>query len=228
MKKNITILYVDDNDFIREEAVEYLSLLYTNVLEAKNGEEALKIYSRSKPNIIITDIEMPIINGLQMVKSIRRKDKQTPIIIVTAFMNPEYLLEAIELRLVKYILKPMTNHKLDIALSLAHECLEEEVDNCIVELSSNSFYDKLNRTLVINKEVIELTHNEIMLLTLLLKNSNVITTYREIKNKIWNYEENYRDSLRSLIRSLRYKLGTIIIKNISGIGYKINIEKSVD
>ena len=228
MKKNITILYVDDNDFIREEAVEYLSLLYTNVLEAKNGQEALKIYSRSKPNIIITDIEMPIINGLQMVKSIRRKDKQTPIIIVTAFMNPEYLLEAIELRLVKYILKPMTNHKLDIALSLAHECLEEEVDNCIVELSSNSFYDKLNRTLVINKEVIELTHNEIMLLTLLLKNSNVITTYREIKNKIWNYEENYRDSLRSLIRSLRYKLGTIIIKNISGIGYKINIEKSVD
>jgi len=131
---------------------------------------------------------MPIMNGLQMVKAIRRKDKKTPIIVLTAFMNPEYLLEAIELRLIKYIIKPMTNHKLDIALSLAHECLEENVDNCVVQLSLNSYYDKLNRTLIINNKIIDLTYNEIMLLTLLLKNSNTITTYSEIKNKIWNYE----------------------------------------
>jgi len=188
MKNNLTILYVEDNDFIREEAVEYLSLIYNNVLEASNGQEALDIYSHSKPDIIITDIEMPIMNGLQMVKAIRRKDKKTPIIVLTAFMNPEYLLEAIELRLIKYIIKPMTNHKLDIALSLAHECLEENVDNCVVQLSLNSYYDKLNRTLIINNKIIDLTYNEIMLLTLLLKNSNTITTYSEIKNKIWNYE----------------------------------------
>ncbi len=226
MKRNITILYVDDNNFIREEAVEYLSLIYQNVLEASNGEEALDIYAISKPDIIITDIEMPIINGLQMVKSIRRNDKKTPIIILTAFMNPEYLLEAIELHLVKYMLKPITNHKLDIALALAHESLEEEVTNSIVQLSENSYYDTLNRTLFINKKSIKLTHNETLLLTLLLKNSNTVSRYGEIKNKIWNYEENYRDSLRSLVRSLRHKLGGIVVKNISGIGYRILIKVS--
>jgi DNA-binding response OmpR family regulator len=224
MKKNITILYVDDNDFIREEAVEYLSLLYTNVLEAKNGQEALEIYALSKPDIIITDIEMPIINGLQMVKAIRRNDKKIPIIIVTAFMDTEYLLEAIELRLVKYILKPMTNHKLDIALTLAHEFLEEESDICIVQLSSNTYYDRLNRTLIINDKIIELTHNELMLFSLLLKHLNSVVSYSEIKNKIWNYEENYRDSLRSLVRSLRHKLEGIVVKNISSIGYRMIIE----
>jgi DNA-binding response OmpR family regulator len=224
MKKNITILYVDDNDFIREEAVEYLSLLYRNVLEAKNGQEALEIYALSKPDIIITDIEMPIINGLQMVKAIRRNDKKIPIIIVTAFMNTEYLLEAIELRLVKYILKPMTNHKLDIALTLAHEFLEEESDICIVQLSSNTYYDRLNRTLIINDKIIELTHNELMLFSLLLKHLNSVVSYSEIKNKIWNYEENYRDSLRSLVRSLRHKLEGIVVKNISSIGYRMIIE----
>ena len=221
MKNNMTILYVDDNEFIREEAVEYLSLIYKNVLEANNGQEALEIYAHSSPDIIISDIEMPIINGLQMIKAIRRNDKKIPIIIVTAVMNPEYLLEAIELRLVKYIIKPMTNHKLDIALSLAHECLEDEVDNCIVQLSANSYYDKLNRTLVINNQVTQLTHNELMLFSLLLNHSNSIVSYCEIKNKIWNYEENYRDSLRSLVRSLRHKLEGIVIKNISGIGYRI-------
>jgi DNA-binding response OmpR family regulator len=226
MKKNITILYVEDNDFIREEAIEYLSLLYTNILEASNGQEALDIYASSKPDIIITDIEMPIINGLQMVKAIRRNDKKTPIIIITAFMNPEYLLEAIELQLVKYILKPITNHKLDIALSLAHECLEHPVDNSIVQLSSNSYYDKLNRTLVLDSKIVQLTHNEIMLFDLLLSHTASIVGYGEIKNKIWNYEENYRDSLRSLVRSLRHKLGDILIKNISGIGYRIILEET--
>jgi len=221
MKNNRTLLYVDDNDLIREEAVEYLSLIYETVLEASNGEEALVLYKEKKPDIIITDIEMPIMNGLQLVKAIRRNDKSTPIIIVTAFMNHEYLLEAIELRLVKYILKPITNHKLDTALSLAHECLEDKVDNCMIQLSLDSSYDKLNRTLIIDKQVIQLTHNEIMLFELLLNKSGNIITYEEIKNKIWNYENNYRDSLRSLVRSLRRKLKGVIVQNISSIGYRI-------
>jgi len=227
MKKNITILCVEDNDFIREEAVEYLSLLYTTVLEASNGEEALKIYRDSKPDIIITDIEMPIINGLQLVKFIRRNDKKTPIIIVTAFLDAEYLLEAIELRLVKYIIKPLTNHKLDIALSLAHECLDENGDNSMVQLSLNIYFDKLNRSLIIDNELVPLTHNELILFSLLLKHTNSIVSYNEIKNEIWNYEENYRDSLRSLVRSLRLKLGEVMLQNVSGIGYRMIIEHSM-
>ena len=226
MKQNITILYVEDNDFIREEAVEYLSLIYNNVLEASNGQEALDIYALSKPDIIITDIEMPIINGLQMVKAIRNNDKKTPIIIVTAFMDTAYLLEAIELRLVKYILKPITNHKLDIALTIAHEYLEEDSNECIIQLSLNTYYDKLNRTLVIDEKVVQLTHNELMLFNLLLKKMNTVVSYSEIKNKIWNYEDNYRDSLRSLVRSLRHKLGGIVVKNVSSFGYRIILKKN--
>ena len=227
MKKNITILYVEDNDFIREEAVEYLSLIYRHILEASNGEEALKIYKESKPDIIITDIEMPIINGLQMIKSIRKKDKKIPIIVITAFLNTEYLLEAIELRLVKYIIKPLSNYKLDIALELAHDYLVNEEKICIVTLSPNSYYDQLNRTLVVNKQIISLTHYEMLLLSLLIKNLNSLVTYSEIKNKIWNYEEYYMDALRSLIRSLRHKVGDVVIKNVSGMGYRIEIEESL-
>lgn len=140
MKHNKTILYVEDNDYIREEAVEYLSLLYRTVLEASNGKEALEIYKQQKPHIIITDIEMPILSGLEMVKAIRKEDKKTPIIMVTAFKDVSYLQEAVELRLVKYIFKPISNHKLKIALTLAHEWLACE-DESIIHLSENSCYD---------------------------------------------------------------------------------------
>jgi len=224
MKKNINILYVDDNHFIREEAVEYLSLIYNNVMEASNGQEALEIYTQEKPDIIITDIEMPIMNGLQMVKAIRRQDKKIPIIIVTSFLDTAYLLEAIELHLIKYIVKPISNYKLDTALELAHEYLKNEEKKCILQLSENSYYDQFNKVLTINKKIIPLTHNEILLMGLLSHNPNNVVTYSEIKNTIWHYEENYIDSLRSLVRSLRQKLETTTITNVSGMGYRIMIE----
>jgi len=222
MKNNITILYVEDNDLVRDEAVEYLSLLYHNVLKASNGEEALTIYNESKPDIIITDIEMPIMSGLQLIKAIRRRDKEIPIIVMTAFLNTEYLLEAVELQLVKYVVKPLSNYKLDMALELAHEYLVNEEKKCIVELSNNAFYDQFNRTLIVNKKNVALTHNEMLLLGLLSKNINTLVVYEEIKNRIWNYETSYMDALRSLVRSLRNKVGSdVTIKNVSGMGYRL-------
>ena len=220
----MTLLYVEDDDLIREEAVEYLSLLYHNVLEAQNGQEALELYEKHKPDIIITDIEMPIINGLQLTRVIRRKNKDIPIIIVTAFLEVEYLVEAVSLHLVKYVVKPITPYKLDTALSLAHEYLDKETIESTILLSEKSSYDRLNRTLIIDDKVIQLTHNEIILFELLLEKANTIVTYDEIKIKIWSYENHYMDALRSLIRSLRSRIEDIKIKNISGIGYRLVVQ----
>jgi len=226
MKKNTKLLYVDDNRLIREEAVEYLSLIYNQVLEASNGEEALEVYRKNRPDIIITDIEMPIMNGIQMVKAIRRQDKKIPIIIVTAFLDTEYLLEAIELNLIKYILKPISNYKLDSALELTHEYLNDKEKKSIVQFSAKSYYDQLNQVLYYNHDPIGLTRNEILLLNLLCKNPYALVTYSEIKNKIWYYEDNYIDSLRSLVRSLRRKLKEDVIMNVSGMGYRILLKNS--
>ena len=224
MKNNRKILYVEDNDFIREEAIEYLSLIYTTVLEASNGEEALAIYYENKPDIIITDIEMPIISGLEMIQHIRRKDKKTPIIVITAFMNNDYLLEAIELHLVKYIVKPLTKNKLDIALSIAEESLHEASKDCIVRVSDSISYDKLNKTLLEGDTIVQLTHNEVLLFLLFIERGNTLVSYQTIKDEIWNYEDNYMDALRTLVFSLRNKIGKIKIKNISGLGYKMILD----
>ena len=220
--KNLTLLYVEDEPLIRQNAVEYLSRICDNVLEAKNGMEALEVYKKHEPHIIISDIKMPKMNGLEMAEEIRRTDKETPIIIATAHTEVEYLLKAVELQLIKYIVKPITSAKLNEALTMAYHCLEEKKEN-ILYIDKKTLYDSLNRTLIIDKKLIKLTKNEQLLLELLVKHHQRAITYEEIESKIWAYDGMSKDALRSLVRALRKKLQGDFIENISGIGYALII-----
>jgi len=223
MKKNLTLLYIEDEPLIRQQAVEYLSRLYETVLEAPNGEEALALYEKHQPHIIISDIEMPKMNGLEMAKAIRKKDKKIPIIIATAYTQNEYLLIAVELQLIKYMVKPITSKKLEEALALAHEYIEEDKAQSVVSLSTTTYYDTLNKTLIIENKIIKLTYNEMLLLDLLIQHNQRAIAYEEIEAEIWAYEGMSMDSLRSLVRSLRKKLQGDFLENISGVGYRIKV-----
>jgi len=220
--KNLTLLYVEDEEMIRQNAVEYLSRICHNVLEAKDGVEALEVYEKNKPDIIISDIKMPRMNGLEMASHIRKVDKETPIIIATAHTETEYLLKAVELQLIKYIVKPITSAKLTEALLLSVDYLTVKSKN-ILTLKDEILYDVLNKTLLINNKIIKLTKNEQLLLQLLAVNHQRAITYAEIESNIWDYEGMSMDALRSLVRTLRKKLQGDFIENISGIGYRLTI-----
>ena len=99
--KNIKILYVEDDEIARENGIEYLENYFELIYDASDAIKALQLYEKYKPDIIITDIQMPKLNGLEFVKRIRQKDKKTQVIIITAFSDKDYLLKAIELGLVK-------------------------------------------------------------------------------------------------------------------------------
>jgi len=221
MKKNTKILYVEDEVLIRNQAVEYLSLIYENVLEAEDGLEALEVYATKRPHIIVSDIEMPKMNGLEMAREIRKKNKKIPIIIATAHTQSAYLLDALELQLIKYIVKPVTVKKLKVALDIAHEYIDEEKVQSVVVFSDTAVYDTLNKTLVIENQIVKLSHNEIALTDLLLNNKNRVVTYEEIEGAIWGYEGMTKDALRTLVRTLRRKMKENFIENVSGYGYKI-------
>ena len=218
--KNLTILYVEDEEMIRQNAVEYLSRICDNVLEAKDGLEALEVYRKNRPNIIISDIKMPKMNGLNMAKEIRKEDKETPIIIATAHTETNYLLQAVELQLIKYIVKPITSAKLQKALSLSLDYLNEKESN-VVNINEITVYDILNKSLFIKNCIIKLTKNEQLLLHLLATNRQRVVNYEEIENTIWAYEGMSMDALRSLVRVLRKKLEGDFVENISGIGYRL-------
>jgi len=216
----LTLLCVEDDEVIRQNAVLYLSDYFKEVFEAKDGQEGFECYEDHKPDIIITDIEMPRLNGLEMVKKIRVNDKSTPVIISTAYTDTSYLLQAVELQLIKYIVKPLSSKKLNEALNLLVEHLNM---NNIITIDEQKYYDSLNKNLILNKILVNLSNKELQLIDLLAKNHHRVVNYEEIENTVWYDDVMTKDALRALIRTLRQKLQGEYIENISGFGYRLNI-----
>jgi DNA-binding response OmpR family regulator len=220
--KHIRILFVEDDDIARENGVEYLENYFEQIFQARDALEALKLYEEHEPHIIITDIQMPKLNGLEFIKRIRQKDAQTQVIVLSAFSDTHYLLKAIELKLVKYLIKPVTQQALDEALSICLESLENNSSN-IIHLDEDSIYDMFNQTLYANNAFIKLRTKELLLLQLLLKNKMRYVTYMEIENVVWEGLPMSKDALKTVVKNLKTKLPKNIISNLSGTGYKIDV-----
>lgn len=222
INKNIKILYVEDDEIARENGVEYLENFFETIYEASDAIIALQLYEKYKPDIIITDIQMPKLNGLEFVKRIRQKDKKTQIIVITAFCDREYLLKAIELQLVKYLVKPVREKEFEEALLLCVNSLKEDSSN-IVKLDESTYFDLFNKNLVINDEVIKLRAKEILFLELLIKNKNRYVTYEEIENFVWFDSVMSKDALKTLVKNIKTKIPKDKILNLTNSGYKIDI-----
>jgi len=222
MLKNFTILYVEDEEMVRKNAVEFLNRICKEVYEAKDGKEAIKIWSEIRPDIIITDINMPRLNGLDMAAYIRAQDKEVQIIVATAYSDTDYLLRAVELQLVKYIIKPITKDKLTHALEMSMELIEDK-SKFNIQLSSTCSYNAYDKTILDAEKEIKLTKNETLFLDLLAHHHSRVVNYKEIENAIWAYEGMSQDAIRSLVRGLRKKIPEGAVENISGMGYKIHI-----
>lgn len=112
--KNITILYAEDEKDLREVTHQILKGFTKKQYVAQNGQEGLELFKKHEKEIdlIITDVNMPVLNGLDMVKEIKKININIPIIVATAFSNKEYLLEAIDIGVDKYVLKPIDIAKL--------------------------------------------------------------------------------------------------------------------
>lgn len=220
--KNIKILYVEDDEIARENGVEYLQNFFETIYEASDAIVALQLYEKYKPDIIITDIQMPKLNGLEFVKKIRQKDKKTQIIIITAFCDKDYLLKAIELQLVKYLIKPVKEKEFEEALFLCVNSLQEDNSN-IVKLENEIYFDTFNKNLVIKDEIVKLRAKEILFLELLIKNKNRYVTYEEIENYVWRESVMTKDALKTLVKNLKTKIPKDLILNLTNSGYKINV-----
>jgi DNA-binding response OmpR family regulator len=222
--KNLTVLYVEDDEQVRKNAVEYLGRICKNVLEAKNGKEAIAAWKTSKPDIIITDINMPRLNGLDMASYIRAHDNDVQIIIATAYADTEYLMRAVELQLVKYLIKPITKEKLLNALDRSVKMIDDK-SKFSLQLSKECSYNAYSQMIICKDKEIKLTKNEYLFMDLLSHHHSRVVRYEEIENAIWPYDGMSQDAIRSLVRAIRKKVPEGIIENISGTGYRLNLPK---
>jgi len=219
---SLSLLYVEDEDFIRENAVLFLEDTFDTIYEADNAFDALILYHDKKPDIIITDISMPKMSGLAFCERVRKTDSKTPIIITTAHTNTEYLLKAVELQLVKYLVKPIDEDALIEALQLCFTKLQED-DSNIISLQGDYTYDSFNQTLFHHDKVVKLSHLETLFFKLLLRHPEHICSYAEIENYLYQDTGMSSDALRTLIKNIRKKTDKSLIQNHSKLGYKIGL-----
>ena len=216
-----SILLAEDEQRVRESFKKVLLLYVDNVYTAGDGEEAYELYKKHNPSIIITDIKMPKINGLELIKKIRQKNKKIPIIVTSAYTDQDFLLESIKLSLIEYVIKPIKENDLNRLLKECAQKLYEKSEK-VIKLAENSTYDFENKILSIKKQSIPLTQKEIEFFEILLAHRGNLVTKQDIEDKLYIYEEAPPSALKNLVFKLRKKLNADIIQTVGKLGYKID------
>ena len=168
-KNSFTILYVEDEKETQNELVEILKPYFSNMLVASNGAEAISLYKKNKVDIVLTDILMPTMDGLELTKYIKNDNPHMPVVVITAHSEHKYLIECIKLKVDGYILKPVDLKELhkelnlridDIKLKFEFNCKEKLLQEYKDTVDESSIISKSNPNGIItyvNKQFCELS-----------------------------------------------------------------------
>lgn len=221
--KELIILVVEDEVKARESMINILSERFSKVIGAQNGDEGLKKFKKFKPDLVITDIAMPIMDGLDMAREIKEISDDVPIVVLSAYSEKERLLRSIDIGIDKYLIKPVDIEELFKVLDyLIGEKIEA---NMLVKISEEYQFNKTKRTLIYSGGEIVLTKKELAFISLLLKQPGALVLHEDIKKNVWIGEHVSDAAVRTFIKRVRDKVGEDFIKNVPSLGYKININK---
>lgn len=219
---NFNVLYVEDNTQVQMHTLKMLDNFFPNIICAKDGNSGYDVYEKTDNNInlIITDIQMPSCNGLEMIKRIRKQNLKIPIIIFSAYSNTDYLLDAIKCGIDGYIVKPYSlQHIYDTLVDLITKLFNPKETFMIAD---DYLWNDAKKLLYFKgTEEICLTKNEKKLITLLVNKENTLLSSEEIENIIFDDFHSNNKKVRNLISRLNSKLGIKIIQSIYGQGYQL-------
>jgi len=219
--KELKVLLVEDEEKLATLLKNAIGDSFYSFRLASNGEEGLEMFKTISPDIIITDISMPRMDGLEMSKKIRELDADIPIIILSAFSETDKFLNAIDVGVVKYLIKPVDPDELLEYIS----SLSEKLESKLIELVDGFTFNRTKNSLYKNARYISLSKNESKFMELLLQSrsdTKNIVDEETIKKSIWENEEVSSDRLRTFIKRLRAKTSKNLVLNIKGEGYWIN------
>ncbi len=236
--ENMRVLFVEDDEFIRKETHELLCDIFNHVDIAVNGEEGLKQYigfyndTKSYYDLVITDIKMPKMDGIDLTKEIYKVYKEQPVIVLSAHSESEYLMELVNIGISQFITKPIEiNSFVHTIFNISKDIYiknneNSETQSTLVNLTPALIWNKESKKLNRGKEDIKLTKKELLLIDLLLKVTEKTYTVDEIIIHLWkDNDETSPDvkNLKNIISRLRKKIPELDIENVYGFGYKINI-----
>ena len=226
----INVLLVEDE--------ETLALIIKDTLEgqgffirlAKDGEEGLRLFFEEKPDVLVADVMMPRMDGFEMVRRIRRQDKQTPVLFLTARSATNDVVEGFELGGNDYLKKPFGMQELIVRIKALlgrasrYPASENHPPATEFEIGRYRFNATTQRLSYLGSET-ELSHRESEILRRLCENRNEVTPMQDILIDLWGNDTFFNQrSLHVFITKLRHKLSRderIRIVNVRGVGYKL-------
>lgn len=225
---NPKILIVEDEEKIRR--VLQLELSYENYDTeiASDGKEALQLIGGKEWDLVLLDIMLPKLSGLEVLRRIRKTDKNTPIILLTARDEIHDKVSGLDLGANDYVTKPFQIEEL-LARIRAHlrnrKATEKEQERNVFVLDDLRV-DVDAREVTINDEIIDLTAREFDLLVCLIKNKNIVLTREQLIEQVWGFDYVGETNIVDVyIRYLRQKLekpyGTKYIHTVRGVGYTV-------
>ncbi|MAC84304.1 MAG: hypothetical protein CL624_09235 [Arcobacter sp.] len=207
----LKILYVEDDTTLREQFRTFFERRCDELLLASDGEEGLKLVEEHNPDIVITDIKMPVMDGLEMFEKIRIKNKKIPVLVTSAFNDQDYLLKAINLGVTRYILKPFNR-------TILRQIIDETIDFVNLKKSEKIHKDELTTIFNSSKDGIALVDlnldfiklNKTICLNLKIEEDELLN------NNFLNFiNENQKEEISTLLKR------TIFNKSIDNVNSKI-------
>jgi YesN/AraC family two-component response regulator len=123
--KNLSIMHVEDDTSVRESLMRFLKRRFDTIFTAKDGQEGLEMYKAKRPDIVITDIQMPVMDGIEMAKKILELNPDAVIVITTAFNEKPYIDKASEIGIFEYLKKPVVKEDLTLTLRKCAERIQK-------------------------------------------------------------------------------------------------------
>lgn len=204
MSERQKILVVDDEPQIIRVMRQILSAHSYEIRTASDGEAGLELFNDFQPDLVITDLQMPNVNGLELCQKIR-KVSDVPIVILSVKNDEKTIVEALDFGADDYVTKPFSTNELLARVRASLRRIPNKQEN-VIELGDFYLDFPAHKVLVKNQEK-HLTPKEFELLGVLLKNHDKVLTHQILLSKVWgNYYTESPEALRVLVGSLRKKI----------------------
>jgi DNA-binding response OmpR family regulator len=214
--KNLSILLVEDEHNLAHLLRDAVGDQFQQFVHAHDGVEGLKMTLEMQPDMVITDITMPNMNGLEMSAVIHEQYPRLPIVILSAYSEKEYLLEAIDIGITKYLIKPFDpDELLEVICTLARKLKHAQH----ISLMPPFQFDTDAQKLFNNGIMVRLSRRENLFIDRLLSSPNYFLSSESIKMHLWDEADVSDERLRVFINRLRQKTHPDLIENIVGQGY---------
>lgn len=216
------LLLLEDDLTLSETVVDYFEEQGFNVVPAYDGDEANELIYEQNFDLFLLDVNVPSMNGFELLKQVRSEGNKTPAIFITSLNSMDSLEEGFESGCDDYIRKPFELKELLLRVQtiIKREYSQKQE---LVDITENVKFNTQTNELIKDNEIVPLNFKELRLLKFFLQNSDELLIHERILENVWDYDEEPSDnSLRTYIKNLRKIVGKDKIVSLKKLGYRFN------